>query len=413
MELLFVHQAFPAQFGRLALELTRRYGWRCTFLIQHLSKCPSPDRDMLEQLRLIAVPRPTGGRTPPRWTESLGEYLALSARVFEAARARPELRPDLVVTHCGLGPGLFLPDLYSCPLVNYCEYYLAARGRDLTYRVDLPPVEHALFYPRCVNAATLLGLTAEPSGYAPTHWQKNSFPERFQSKIEVHFDGLDTDLYRPRSPRPDLAELLGGNALSPDTRLVTYVARGLESIRGFDLFLRVAGRIACERPDTVFAVVGGDENYYGWDQQFAAPGTFRQWAMSRCDPGPARLVFLGQIEPEPLAHVLARSDLHLYLSVPFVASWSLFNALACGVVVLASDVEPVREAVEPGITGLVEPLFDVDRLTETALRVLKDPGTYRPLGEAARQLVLERYSLDVAVPALKAYFERRAAGAGG
>jgi glycosyltransferase involved in cell wall biosynthesis len=413
MHLLFVHQAFPAQFGRLALELARRYGWRCSFLIQHLSKCPTPDPEMLEGLTVIAVPRPRGSAAPPPWNEALGDYLALSARVFEAARARPELRPDLLVSHCGLGPSLFLPDLYRCPLVNYCEYYLAVRRRDLTYRVDLPPVELAPFYPRCVNAATLLGLTGSPLGYTPTRWQRQSFPARFRPGIEVLFDGLDTDLYRPRSPRPDLAALLGGSPLPADTRLVTYVARGLESMRGFDLFLRVAGRIARARPDVLFLVVGGDESYYGWDQHFTALGTFRQWALARGEHDPARLVFLGQVEPAQLALVLARSDLHLYLTVPFVLSWSLYNALACGAVVLASDVEPVREVVEAEVTGLVEPLFDVERLADTALRVLKDPGAHRPLGEAARRTMLECYGLEVAVPALRDYFERRAAGAGG
>jgi glycosyltransferase involved in cell wall biosynthesis len=94
--------------------------------------------------------------------------------------------------------------------------------------------------------------------------------------------------------------------------------------------------------------------------------------------------------------------------VPFVLSWSLLDALASGCVVLASDVPPVREMIEPGRTGLVEPLFDTERLAETALRVLADPGAFRPLGQAARALMEERYSLDEAVPALRDFFERQA-----
>ncbi|MBV9125095.1 MAG: glycosyltransferase, partial [Planctomycetes bacterium] len=112
---------------------------------------------------------------------------------------------------------------------------------------------------------------------------------------------------------------------------------------------------------------------------------------------------------EQLAPLLCLSDLHLYLTAPFVLSWSLFDALACGCVVLAGDVEPVWEVIEPGRTGLVEPLFDTERLAETALRVLADPAAYRPLGQAGRQLMEEKYSLEVAVPGLKDYFERMAA----
>src|SRR5262249_48551384 len=108
--------------------------------------------------------------------------------------------------------------------------------------------------------------------------------------------------------------------------------------------------------------------------------------------------------------VLRRSDLHVYLSVPFVLSWSVLNALACGCVVLAGDVPPVREVIEPGRTGLVEPLFDLERLTETALAVLDRPAEFRRLGEAGRRLMEERYSLEVAVPALADFFERSARG---
>jgi len=415
MHLLFIHQAFPAQFGRLALELTRRYGWQCSFVVRHLSRCPSPTPEMLQRLRIIALPSdgdsPNSQARLTPWPESLTNFLALCDTVHAVVRSRPELWPNLVVSHCGLGPSLFLRDLLSCPFVHYFEYYLGRPHRDLTYRVDLPAVDFAPFYPRCINAGTLLGLVDTPRGYTPTHYQQKSFPERFRQRIEVHFDGIDTELYRPHAPaRAALTTLLGGRALPTGTRLVTYVARGLESMRGFDLFLRVAERIGRQRPDVLFAVVGGDDSYYGWDQQVTGGASFKQWALARSGCDPSRFVFLGQIEPEQLAVVLARSDLHVYLTVPFVLSWSLLNAMACGCVVLASDVEPVREVIEPGVTGLVEPLFDIDRLTATALRVLNDPAAFRALGQGARALMEGNYSLDVAVPALKDYFERQASG---
>jgi glycosyltransferase involved in cell wall biosynthesis len=416
MHLLFIHQAFPAQFGRLALELTKRYGWQCSFVVRHLSRCPTPTAEMIERLQIIALPPDPKQAVLAPWPSSLANFLALCGTVHDVVRSRPDLRPDLVVSHCGLGPSLFLHEVLSCPFVHYFEYYLGRPHRDLTYRVDLPPVPFAPFYPRCINAGTLLGLVDVPRGYTPTHYQRQSFPERFRSRIEVHFDGIDTELYRLRrgqAASAQLTSLLGGRALPDGTRLVTFVARGLESMRGFDLFLRLAGRISRQRPDVLFAVAGGDMSYYGWDQQITGGISFKQWAQARGDCDPARLVFLGQVEPEQLAVVLARSDLHVFLTVPFVLSWSLFNALACGCVVLAADVEPVREVIEPGVNGLVGALFDIDQLTETALRVLADPAIYRPLGQAARARMEEHYSLEVAVPALKTYFERQARGEGG
>lgn len=403
MQVLFVHRAFPAQFGRLALELVNRYGWSCRFLVEHRSRCPSPTPEMLEKLPLFKLPLPSAdpkSETPP-WPQAFGQAMNIAEAVYNGAKALSGPKPDLIVGHGGLTPTLFLRQLYDCPIVDYCEYYFAPKRRDLTYRIDLPPVDPAHFFPRAINAPTLVNLTACDAGYSPTHWQRQSFPARFHQKIRVHFDGIDTELYRPH-PVP---RVIGNSAIAPQTRIVTYVARGLESVRGFDLFMQVARRV-CQAYSDVLFIIAGDENiYYGWDKLRTGKQTFKDWSMSREDFDPSRFVFLGHVEPEELAEVLCLSDLHIYLSVPFVLSWSLMDALASGRVVLAGDVPGVREMIEPGKTGLLEPLFDIERLTEAALKVLNDPAEYRPLGEAARQVSEERYSLDVAVPKLKGFFE--------
>ena len=404
MHILFIHRAFPAQFGRLALELKQRYNWQCTFLIEHLSRCPTPTSAMLEQLALHPLPPAADAKKGTPWPQQFGQAMQAGQTVFNAVRALPELRPDLVVGHGGLIPTLLLRDLLPCPIVDYCEYYFAPSHRDLTYRIDLPPVEPAPFFPRCINAATLLNLVAADAAYCPTHWQQQSFPARFHSKIAVHFDGIDTQLYRPRS---DLPRSIQGRSIPAGTRIVTFVARGLESIRGFDLFMQAADRIARQRPDVLFVVAGDEAVYYGWDQlRVGAQQTFKQWVLQRGRYDLDRFLFLGQVAPERLAEVLALSDLHFYLSAPFVLSWSLFDALACGCVVLAGDVEPVRELIEPGKNGLLEPLFDGDRLVETALRVLDDPAAYRALGIEARRRIEAQYSLETAVPELKEFFEQ-------
>jgi glycosyltransferase involved in cell wall biosynthesis len=403
MHVLFVHRAFPAQFGRLALELTRRYGWKCSFVVEHLSRCPTPSPEMLRRLDMHYLPRRPGDAGGEQaWPQRYGRVMELAQAAVEVVRAQPALRPDLVVGHGGLLPTLLLRDVLDCPFLDYCEYYFAPARRDLNYRLDLPPAEPARFYPRCLNAATLVNLCACDAGYAPTRWQRDSFPKRFAGKIAVHFDGIDTELYRPGPAERTVA----GHVFPADKRVVTFVARGLESMRGFDLFLRLARRIARERTDVVFAVAGEDKTQYGWDPLFTGGLSFKDWLLKQGGYDLSRFVFLGHVEPEQLAMLLRLSDLHVYLSVPFVVSWSLFNALACGCVVLAGDVAPVREVIEPGRNGLLEPLFDGDRLEATALRVLDDLAAFRPLGQAARVLLEEKYSLEVAVPELKTYFER-------
>lgn len=407
MHVLFVHQAFPAQFGHLAFELARRHGWKCSFLIEELSNCPTPTAEMLKAVEIHRLGLNEEFRKQRRvpWPQSYGRSLELSKAVYDAVRARPQLQPDLVVSHGPDGtPSLLLPELLRCPILNYCEYYFASAHCDLTYRVDLPPVEPAPFFPRCINAITLVNLAACDGGYAPTHWQRDSFPERFRHKIEVHFDGIDTELYRPQS----IPRIIGGRTIPPDTRIVTYAARGLEAMRGFDLFMRVAGEIAKRRPNVLFVVAGNEKTYYGWDQLYAAPSSFKEWVLKQDGHDLSRFLFLGTLPPEQLARLFCISDLHLYLTVPFVLSWSLFDALACGCVVLAGDVPPVREVIEPGRNGLLEPLFDSERMAETAVRVLDDRAAFAPLGRSARALVESKYSLEVAIPELKEYFERQA-----
>jgi glycosyltransferase involved in cell wall biosynthesis len=346
--------------------------------------------------------KPKGGVPWPqvfgRWLEQCLSYRS----TFDAIGGG---RPDLVVAHGGQGaPIAFLRDAIETPIINYCEYYFPNRFADLTYRVDLPPADLAPHYPRCINATTLLALQASDAGYAPTRFQRDSFPERYRSKIEVHFDGVDTDLYRPRAV-PSLT-LPDGRTVGPGQPMVTFVSRGLESMRGFDLFVEVAGRIARERPDVVFVVAGSGMTYYGWDNHYTGGRDFRAWAMERHGADPSRFSFLGHVEPEALSAVLARSDLHLFPSVPFVPSWSLFNALASGCVVIGAETEPVLEVIEPGRTGLVAPLFDAERWAELALEVLDRPGAFEPVGRSAAGMIRDRYGLDACVPDLRDYFGR-------
>jgi len=407
MHVLFLHQAFPAQFGRLAYELAKDHGWKCSFLIEELSTCPTPTPEMLRTLDIhrLVVPEEDRDNRPTPWPQIYGKFLNLAKTVYEAVRDRPSLRPDLVVGHGGRGsPTVFLPEVLNCPIVNYCEYYFARSHSDISYRVDLPPAsEVAPYFPKCINAPVLLGLANMDSGYSATQFQRDTFPERFRSKIEVLFDGIDTQLYRPRAKVP---REWGGRTIPPGTKVVTFVARGLESVRGFDIFLKVANRICKARDDVIFLIAGSDHVYYGWDALHTGQASFRHWAMERIEHDPEKFLYLGHIEPERLAEVLCLSDLHLYLTVPFVLSWSLINAMSCGCTVLGSDVAPVREVIEPGVTGLVAPLFDADALADQALEVLDDPAKFKPLGKAARALVQERYGLDVCVPKLKDYFER-------
>jgi glycosyltransferase involved in cell wall biosynthesis len=158
----------------------------------------------------------------------------------------------------------------------------------------------------------------------------------------------------------------------------------------------------------VFAVVGEDRVCYGGDAEVTGGKSFKEWVLSRGEYDLCRFVFTGLLPPAELARLLAVSDLHVYLTVPFVLSWSLFDALACGAVVLASDTAPVREVVADGATGLLADFFDADGLADRVGQVLDDPGAFRHLGRAGCELVRERYSLDACVPRMLDLYDEAA-----
>ena len=192
--------------------------------------------------------------------------------------------------------------------------------------------------------------------------------------------------------------------------MVTYVGRGLEAMRGFDIFVRVANRIAAEMPNVLFVVAGSDRISYGNDRNHITAKTFREHVLETERPDLRRFRLLGMVPAPQLAEILSLSDLQIYLTVPFVLSWSLLNALACQCCVFASDTAPVREVIRHGETGLLAGFFDVEGFARLALQVLKDPGAYRGLGAARRALVEERYALERTLPRLWEFFTQVTGG---
>lgn len=395
MQILFVHPNFPAQFGHIASRLAARHGVECVFV----SRAAAGMREGIRCLRY----EPKGGatRTTHYCSRTFENAVWNAHAVYETCKAAG-LRPDLVVGHSGFGSTVFLQELYECPLVNYSEYYYNPHGTDMDFRPDFPPREIDYLRAHARNAMILLDLEACAAGYTPTRWQWSLLPAAWAPKVEVIHDGIDTKVWRRRA----VPRRIGAESVNESTRIVTYVARGLEAMRGFDIFVRVANRIAAAMPNVLFVVVGSDRTHYGNDARHIRARSFREHVLQAERPDLRRFRFLGTVPATQLADLLALSDLHIYLSVPFVLSWSLLNALACECPVLASDVAPVREVIRHEETGLLRDFFDVAGLAAQAIQVLKDPLAYRKLGVAGRALVEERYSVETTLPQLWRVFTR-------
>jgi glycosyltransferase involved in cell wall biosynthesis len=390
MHVLFLHQNFPAQFGMAAGRLAAD-GHRVTFVSRHHAGTEGG----IERIRY----EPRGGATGrTHYSSRTFENLVWhSHAVYDALKARPDVVPDLIVGHAGYVSTVLLRELYQCPMVNYFEYYYHTRNSDIDFRPDVPPAEEDRLRSHFRNAALLVDLVACELGYAPTRWQRDRLPPLFHAKVRVVFDGVDTSVWRPQEHTP--GERHAGPVVIPaGVRLVTYVARGFESIRGFDIFMKTAKQIYQRLPDVRFVVVGDDRICYGGDDKRTGGLTYKQWVLSQDDYDLTKFAFVGSVRPLVLAQILALTDVHIYLTVPFVLSWSLMNALACGAPVVASDTEPVREMIVHGKNGLLANFFDVGGLADLAVGILEKPGEHRHLGVESARLIRDRYSLDVCVP---------------
>ena len=325
-------------------------------------------------------------------------------------------RPDLIVGHSGFGSTLFLRELYpDVPVINFFEYFYRPRdsSSDMDFRHDLgwKLDEQKYLRARTRNAMILLDLINCQVGYCPTQYQKSRFPSEFDSKLRVVFDGIDRRVYHGHNeqlrPAPEHrgTRTIAGVTIPPDVRVITYCARGFESMRGFDIFMRTA-KIICDRmPNVIFLIAGTDRIAYGGDENYTGGKTFKQWVLDKDNYDLERIKFLGRIDPLELAKMLASGDLHIYLTVPFVLSWSMVDAMSAGAVVLGSRTEPVMEMIVEGQNGLLADFFNPEEFADKAIKVLENPGDFRPLGRAAEKLIEEKYSLEAVTPQMLKMYE--------
>jgi glycosyltransferase involved in cell wall biosynthesis len=385
MHVLFVHRSGSGQFAHLIARLLSD-GHEVTLVTEG----QAPARPGLRQL--------TYAPGAPATASPLLQATDYHARTGEAVAAvlsglpRHD-RPDIIVGHTGWGGLLFAKDaLPRTPVLGYCEYFHNAEGADLDFDPQAPPSPAERRRIRLRNAAQLLTLDAIDSGYAPTRWQQRQYPAAYRGKIAVCHDGIDTQTCRP-DPEARFA-LPDGRILRPGDPVVTFVARDLDPYRGYPQFMRAAVEVARRRPDAIIVAVGGDGPGYGRPR-----GDGRLWREVMLDETGlgGRVVHLPWLAHEALVRLFQVSAAHVYLSVPFVLSWSALEAMACGALVIGSATPPVQEVLSDGVNGLLAPFFDREALAETILAALAQGPGLASLRIAARATVLARYEREACV----------------
>jgi len=388
----------PGQFRHLATHLARDPDNRVLFLTKRRDReIPGVER----------VSYGTARPANPQTHHYLLQYEDAVLHGQAVARGALHLKqdgfvPDLVIAHPGWGEPLFVKDVWpQARLLNYGEFYYRAFGADVNFDPSQPLDIDSTCKLRARNAHLLLALEAADRVLCPTEWQKSLHPAVFQDRISVVFDGIDTDAVCP-DPAARFA-LPDGSVLTRDDEVVTYVSRNLEPVRGFHILMRALPRICALRPQAQIVIVGGDERGYGG----IAPGgkTWRQAMLEEVPVDPARVHFLGVIPYPEYLTLLRVSSAHLYLTVPFVLSWSAIEAMAAGCLVVASRTPPVQEFVENGHNGLLVDFFSPAELADTVALALAEQRGFARLRAAARETVLQNCSLAACLPRHRAVID--------
>ncbi len=235
------------------------------------------------------------------------------------------------------------------------------------------------------------------AGISPTAWQAGTYPQPFRNKISVIHDGIDTGIVVPDSSARMRLNSAGGEvSITGNDEVITFVNRNLEPYRGYHIFMRVLPELLRRRPKARVMIVGGSNVSYG-----AKPPDGKTWKQIFSDEVRGRISdadwsrvhFLGNIRYEYFLTLLQLSTVHVYLTYPFVLSWSLLEAMSAGCAIVGSDTAPVREVVQNGETGILVDFFDRSALVEGVCTLLDDPKRREILGKAARAFAIERYDL--------------------
>lgn len=405
MRLLIVHQNFPAQFAPVALAWQHKPGWD----VRALGRDSAPGLPGFDRLLRYQLARKGRQQQHPY----LRQLEAATLHGQAAARAMLRLRsagftPDVILAHPGWGETLYARDVFpQARLVHLCEWYYAAEGADLGFDPEFPIAFDDRARIRTWNALHALNLEQCDAAVAPTEWQRSRHPAVFRDKISVCHEGIAVGAFAP-DPAAVL-RLSNGVVLRAGDPVVTYVSRNLEPYRGFHVFMRALERMQRHHKRLHALVIGGNDVSYG-----KRPKGFANWRdrmLSEVTIDPARTHFLGRVPKAAYARALQISAAHVYLTYPFVLSWSLLEAMASAAPIVASATAPVREVLRDGDTARLVDFFAVERLADAVLETLADRAEARATGERAR-LDARRYDQALGIAGYEALVKEGGASAG-
>lgn len=328
MDILFIHNNFPGQFKHLAPALAAK-GHRVLALTPRVNKTQKWEGVTVVPYQIKA----------PKAQQVHGWLLDMDTKLHRAEgayRAAMDLKkqgfnPAAVIAHPGWGESLFMKDVWpNTRLGLFCELYYQAADGGLNFDPEFPAREVATepLRIRMKNLNNRLHHEIMDAGICPTKFQLSTYPDALKPRITISHDGIDTDNVRPNpEARLEIADL----SLTKEDEVITFVNRNLEPYRGYHIFMRALPELLKRRPNATVLIVGGDGVSYG-----AAPPRGQTWKQIFIDevrgqiPDEdwARVHFLGKIPYDKFLTMLQVTSAHVYLTYPFVLSWSMIEAMA-------------------------------------------------------------------------------------
>ena len=393
MDILFIHQNFPAQFIHLAPALARE-----GFNITSLTNSKSVSKN-IDGIRFFNYPiRRESTKNIHPWIADLETKTIRGEYCFRAAYKllQKGYKPSLIISHPGWGESLFLKEVWpDAKIAIYCEFFYRSTGADINFDPEFPitdPCDPCRVIMKNVN--NNLNLQIADFGISPTKWQKSTFPDYFQKKISVIHDGINTSLLKPNHSIQ--ITLDSGLKLSKSNEIITFVNRNLEPYRGFHTFMRSLPKLLKERPNLYVLIIGGNSTSYG-----KPPENGKTWKdiftnevkVNMTDDQYKRIIFLGTLSYDKYISILQISTIHIYLTYPFVLSWSLLESMSIGCPVIVSNTQPLHEIIKDYENGVYVDFFDFNDLSKQILNILNNPNLRSKLSENARKFIIQTYDL--------------------
>ena len=425
MRLLFIHQNFPGQYLHLTRHMHRLGGHEIFGLGETVN---IKTRGVIQGITTLGYATPEGaGQGTHHYLQSTE---AAVRRGQAVARSLLELKgkgfkPDVISVHPGWGEGLFVRDVFpDTPILMFSEFYFSAQQADVGFDPEFPISIDWDFSMRMRNTAQVISMLTANACLTPTRWQASRYPEILRRSMHIIHDGVDAEYMCPdpvdsltiqplgtpgesrvagTPPPPGGGAPDDGSGASPagppltltrKDKVITYVARNLEPYRGFHIFMRALPRVQRLHPDAHIIIVGHDGVSYS--PALPAGETYKNKYLKEVVNGLdlSRIHFLGRIPYDALRSMFRISSAHVYLTYPFVLSWSALEAMACECLLIASDTHPVREVITDRENGLLTDFFDQDTLVRLLDEALTGPGALTELRRNARRLVVERFALQ-------------------